>query len=206
MSSTLNDQTSPKTICSQLVPFSAYNFLTSPSSHLHALVPVPLSISSSYRPPPRSTFSPTQLGPVGITSLALTLSPPLPLPPLTPTMPTYGSIYFYLAQNSGTTMFNFSLCFTPVWQILLTDFGSAYSFLDLHLLKALTPLLSPSFDHFQVNGLATHSAEETSHHSCTEARKLGTVLDSFPFLNAISSQLLFRVILKSLIDRGIKNI
>lgn len=100
LSSTLNDQTSPKTICSQLVPFSAYNFLASPSSHLHALVPVPFSISSSYRPPPRSTFFPTQLGPVGITSLALTFSPPLPLPLLTPTIPTYGSIYFYLSQNS----------------------------------------------------------------------------------------------------------
>lgn len=129
LSSTLNDQSSPKTICFQLVPFSTYNFLASLSSHLHALVPIPRSISSSYQPPPRSTFFPTQLGPVGITSVILTLSPLLPLPLLTPTMPTSGSIYFYTSQNSGTTMFNFSLCFTPVWQILLLTLDPLILFL-----------------------------------------------------------------------------
>ena len=136
LSSTLNEQTPPKTVCSQLIPFSACNFLASPSSHLQALVSIPLSISSSYRPLPRSTLFPTQLGWVGSTSVTLTLSPLLPLLILTLMMPTSGSIYFYASQNSETTLFNFSLCFTPVWQILFLS-------LDLFILFSISTSSRP---------------------------------------------------------------
>ena len=88
----------------------------------------------------------------------------------------------------------------------LTNFQSAYyTFPSLHMPQALMPLLSPSFNHLWVNNLASYSTEKTRHQSHTEARKLGIVFDLFPFLNVISNQLPFQIILKSLGKRGTKN-
>ena len=68
-----------KTICSQLVPFSACNFPASPTSHCHTSVPGPLSISSSYSQPPGGIFFPKQSGPGGLTLCSfLALCPSAP--------------------------------------------------------------------------------------------------------------------------------
>lgn len=204
LSATLNDQTSPKTICSQLVPFSACNFLQLPpwdrTPTPFGPLPSPFfSRATDYLQEAFLPYTPKTRGP-SFQSMSLNSSP-------------WASHWAQLWLNLFRHIAEF--CNYSVWPQFvfhsclanpLTNFQSAYyTFPRLHMPQALMPLLSPSFSHLWVNNLASYSTEKTRHQSHTEARKLGIVFDPFPFLNVISNQLPFQIILKSLGKRGTKN-